>query len=395
GRVVTCENGPVFFNQPRAGLRDGLAPVLMGGGVDRPMESPSSRRRSPKVHAALLALRDRFYPELRGQPPSTEWVGPMAFTPDQLPAIGVLRPGVIVAAGYDGYGGSYTTAAGLAAAQMALDGGAPDWLSEDAFSPRRLTRSEPIFMTEKDGLWRIASSLCRQLEAVDRRISEALTLGAAPVASAVPGQRPPRVSQMLRMTSAELPAVRTVEPELLAPFPAFRPFTHAELATLAASMRRLDLAAGTLLFREGDPGGTCFVVVRGLLDVSIKVRGQPQLLTQLGPGSIVGQRSVIEGEARSSSCSVHRDAVLGEIDSEACEVLLDSGSPLALKLLGALTQGLVEALRNADRTLMRLNTERDSSAGSADWSTRADAISPVGDGLAMRWRVPNALHTPG
>ena len=361
GRVVTCEDGPVFFNQPRAGARAGRAPVLMGGGPDRPMRRPDSRRRSPAVHQELLALRDRFYPELRGQPPTAEWVGPMAFTPDELPAIGVLRPGVIVAAGYNGYGGSYTTAAGLAVAEIALEGRAPDWLPPDVFSPRRLTSGQPIFMSERHGLWRIASALCRQLHAVTRQISEALTLSTEAVASAVPGQHPPRVSQMIGVGDLALALEAAVEPPMLASFAAFRDFTEPELAMLVRSLRRLDLAAGTLLFAEGDPGGTCFVVLRGTIDVSVKVRGQPQLLAQLGPGSIFGQASLIEGEPRTASCSTREPTLLAEIDRIACERLLDDGSPMALKLLAALNAGLVEALRSADRQLMRLEAERDGS----------------------------------
>src|SRR5215471_21479707 len=108
------------------------------------MRNPSSRRRSPQVHARLLGLRDQFYPELQGQPPSAEWVGPMGFTPDQLPAIGFLRPGVIVAAGFNGYGGTYTTAAGQAAAIMSMTDQAPVWAPEDVFSPRRLLHDEPL-----------------------------------------------------------------------------------------------------------------------------------------------------------------------------------------------------------------------------------------------------------
>jgi hypothetical protein len=98
GRIVTSDNGPVFFNQPRDGASYPYAPLLMGGGDDRPMKNPHSRRRSPKVHEQLLKIRDSFYPELKGQPPSAEWIGPMAFTPDGLPCIGCYRPGVIVAA---------------------------------------------------------------------------------------------------------------------------------------------------------------------------------------------------------------------------------------------------------------------------------------------------------
>jgi hypothetical protein len=69
---VTSDNGPVFFNQPRDGALFPHAPLLMGGGDDRPMKNPRSRRRSPKVHKRLLGIRDSFYPELAGQPPSAE-----------------------------------------------------------------------------------------------------------------------------------------------------------------------------------------------------------------------------------------------------------------------------------------------------------------------------------
>ena len=378
GRVVTCEDGPVFFNQPRSGARNGRAPVLLGGGDDRRMQTPSSRRRSWKTHVKLLELRDRFYPELRGQPPSTEWIGPMAFTPDQLPAIGQLRPGVIIAAGYNGYGGTYTTAAGFAAAQIARTGQSPEWLPEDVFSPRRLTHTNPAFMLEQDGLWRIMASLCRQLKSVDRQLSEALALRASPQSSAIHGQRPPRMSRMMSLDAiADVPVA--VAPESLGEFPLLASFTPSDLALLAANMQRLDVSAGTLLFAEGDPGGTCFVVLSGLVDVSISapLTGQPQLIAQLGPGNVFGQMSLIEGEPRAASCSIHRHAVLAELDRAACERLLKRDSPIALKLLAALNQGLVDALRTADRRLMRLEVARESGPTTSSWSAGTPRSVPI------------------
>ena len=68
------------------------------GGDDRPMKNPSSRRRSPAVHARLIALRDSFYPELVGQPPTAEWGSMLAaernnvFTAFFL----VLFPGIMI-----------------------------------------------------------------------------------------------------------------------------------------------------------------------------------------------------------------------------------------------------------------------------------------------------------
>jgi glycine/D-amino acid oxidase-like deaminating enzyme/CRP-like cAMP-binding protein len=351
GRICTCEDGPVFFNQPRTGARNGKAPLLMGGGADRPMKRASSRRRSVRVHRVLIAMRDRFFPELRGQLPSTEWVGPMAFTPDQLPAIGFLRPGVVIAAGYNGYGGSYTTAAGAAAVEMALTSTVPDWTPADVFSPRRLMSAEPIFMTERDSLWRIAASLCRQLKAVNRRISEALTMRDDP-ASAVDVRRSRMMTAIAEPGSAEC-----IAPESLIAFPTFSRFTVDEMRTLLSVMRRWELRKATTLFIEGNAGGSCFIVVSGAVDVSVEINGRYERLARLLPGNVLGQVSLITGEPRSATCTIHRDAVLVELGQEECASLLDTRSPLALKLLAALNEGLISALRGADRQLMKLESE--------------------------------------
>ena len=348
GRVVTSEAGPVFFNQPRGGAAKGRAPLLMGGGADRPMKNPSSRRRSPRVHQLLLELRDRFYPELRGRAPSAEWVGPLAFTPDQLPAIGMLRPGVVIAVACNGYGGSYTTAAGLAAAEMALTGAVPDWVPEDVFTPRRLMSKEPVFMSRRDSVWRIAEALCRQLQAVNRRIADALSLNGGG-AKTIAVRKSRAMSAVAQSGSALL-----IPPELFTAFPTFEDFTIAELQTLLAATQRWELKAGTLLFPEGSPGGTCFIIVSGAVDVSIEVNDQHQLLARLPVGSMFGQVSLVTGEPRSATCTAAADSVLVELERADCARLLASGSPLALKLLGVVNEGLISALRGADRRLLKL-----------------------------------------
>ncbi len=62
--------------------------------------------------------------------------------------------------------------------------------------------------------------------------------------------------------------------------------------------------------------------------------------------------------------------MLAEIHPDACEALLASGSPIALKLLAALNEGLVAALRAADRNLMHLDAGRD-----GEWTAPAMSIT--------------------
>jgi glycine/D-amino acid oxidase-like deaminating enzyme/CRP-like cAMP-binding protein len=351
GRIVTSDTGPVFFNQPREGARDGRAPLIMGGGDDRRMKKPSSRRRSLAIHAHLLALRDGFYPELAGQPPSAEWIGPMAFTPDGLPCIGFLRPGLVIAAGYNGYGGSYTTAAGYAAAEMVTTDSVPDLTPDEIFSPRRLLSDDPLFLTEHKGLWRVAASLCDQLQTVNRRISEALTLQRAePVAAA-------RSSKPISRPPGQSAPTDGIEPQSFKAFPSFSNFSRGELHKLLGVMRRWDLPKDTIIFTEGSPGGTCFIIVSGSVDVSIDARGHQQLLATLPPGSIFGQMSIIENVPRSATCTAHSDVVLLEIEQKQCEQLLKSRSSTAIKFLATLNEGLISALRNADLRLMQIDRQ--------------------------------------
>ena len=346
GRIVTSEEGPVYFNQPREGARKGLAPLLMGGGVDRSTKNPHSRRRSSKTHGLLLRLREQYFPELKQRPFSTEWVGPIAMTPDQLPAVGFLRPGIIIAAGYNGYGGSYCVAAGDAAATMAVTGEVPEWLSQDVFSPVRFALDDPMFLMQRDGLWRVAASLCRQLRVVDRQIAEAFSHGAQ-------GRRRPAPFSKNGEASCD-GAGASVGTDELRRLREFATLTRAEAQQLLGMVRRVDLSRGSVLFEQGSPGRSCFVIVRGEVDVTMQVRGQEQLLVRLQAGSMLGQVSLVEGGPRTATCTAHTDTVLLEMDREPCEKLFATRSALAYKFLTALVEGLIVALRGADRQLMRM-----------------------------------------
>jgi glycine/D-amino acid oxidase-like deaminating enzyme len=350
GRAVTCEEGPVYFNQPRAGAHDGMAPLLLGGGKDRPMRNPSSRRRSPKTHARLLELRDRYFPELRSRPFSTEWIGPIALTPDQLPAMGFLKPGIIIAAGFNGYGGSYCVAAGEAAADMAVSGVVPDWLPEDVFSPQRLLNRTPLFFVETNSLWCYAASLCVQLRAMNRQVLEALKYSSRPFR--------PRQAALAQSGDgngrydATEPAVLPTSLQILKPF---RGFSDEECSEMLPMMRARSARKGEILFEESNPADACFVIVKGAVDVSFDPHGGGKLPTRLGPSSIFGQLALIDGGYSNGTCAVHQDTLLLEMKHDACHQLLARHSPLAYKFLAVLTDGVIDALRIAERQLKRLN----------------------------------------
>lgn len=147
GMTVTEKKGDLYYNFPQStqyvdgqNVRRGMLHV--GGGLDRLAPAPEDLQRSVGVLGLVKAGIDRRFPDTRGQPPSRVWTGPMAFTPDRMPVIGFLRRGadsqsLVVAAGFNGYGGSYCVEAGYTAVEMATTGRVPPEVPEDVFSPHR------------------------------------------------------------------------------------------------------------------------------------------------------------------------------------------------------------------------------------------------------------------
>ena len=83
--------------------------------------------------------------------------------------------------------------------------------------------------------------------------------------------------------------------------PLFAQLPEADLRRLAEKAEPLSLAPGELLIREGDPGDAMYVVVSGELDVTKLTGGNEIELARVGPGTIQGEMSAIEGRPRSAS----------------------------------------------------------------------------------------------
>jgi glycine/D-amino acid oxidase-like deaminating enzyme len=145
GITFTDKDGDIYGSFPKAAqYRDARGDqrgmLLLGGGRDRPGVDPTHLRRSQSVLDLVLKEAAERFPETKRQPPSRVWTGPMAFTPDRLPAVGFLQDGLIVAAGFNGYGGSYCTEVGALVAEMAESKQTPTALPEDIFGPKRLIK---------------------------------------------------------------------------------------------------------------------------------------------------------------------------------------------------------------------------------------------------------------
>jgi len=86
-------------------------------------------------------------------------------------------------------------------------------------------------------------------------------------------------------------------------------------ARLAAAGTRREFATGELLMRQGEPAESLFVILSGKVSV---VREHPDLstpimLATLGPGEIVGEMGLLDGEPRSATVTALEDMVTMEV----------------------------------------------------------------------------------
>ena len=121
------------------------------------------------------------------------------------------------------------------------------------------------------------------------------------------------------------------------------------LATdLFGGAKPVRLKADEVLFLASDPGDGCYRIEEGLLKVSMMSRtGTERILAFMGPGSIVGELSMIDGRPRSAAVVAVRDATLSFLSRAAFEAFAQR-QPEIYKLLVTL---LATRLRDTDTVI--------------------------------------------
>src|SRR4051794_13526769 len=90
--------------------------------------------------------------------------------------------------------------------------------------------------------------------------------------------------------------------ELLGRVALFRDLVPADLEQLAQVAVPRSYEPGEAVFREGDPGDTCYVVRSGSVRVTRRHSdGRVITLAELRPGSIFGELAMFGGETRSAT----------------------------------------------------------------------------------------------
>src|SRR6185312_12222546 len=113
----------------------------------------------------------------------------------------------------------------------------------------------------------------------------------------------------------------------------------------------IELGRGQTLFREGEAASTCYVVVRGALEITGGRDGQRHRIGILGPGRLCGILALIEGERHSMSAAARENAVLFEIGADAFARLFRGDDRLAARFQETVNQELLQSLARTNNHL--------------------------------------------
>lgn len=118
------------------------------------------------------------------------------------------------------------------------------------------------------------------------------------------------------------------------------------------------VAAGTVLFREGELGSTMYVIQKGKVRITRAVGDREALLAVLPAGEFFGEMAIITNSSRSATATVEEDAMLLEIDAATFEAMVRARAEIALRMIKRLAMRLEQANRQIEVLLHRTADHR-------------------------------------
>jgi CRP-like cAMP-binding protein len=114
-----------------------------------------------------------------------------------------------------------------------------------------------------------------------------------------------------------------------------------ELARIAALTTEIEVEAGTVLMRQGEPGHECFVIERGTAKATIRGRRS----VRLGPGEVFGEMALLHDAPRSATVTAETEMSLVVLSSREFSTLIEDVPSVRRKVMAAAAARLRDAER--------------------------------------------------
>ena len=142
-------------------------------------------------------------------------------------------------------------------------------------------------------------------------------------------------------------------------------FTTAEVQLLSHFMEVYRAPTDVEIIREGEGGDFMMMLIEGRVEVRKQDRwNTPQLIALVEPGRILGEMSMIDGEARFATCVAVEPVLVAVLDRASLARIIVEQPMLGAKVLMELVLMLSQRLRaTSDRLMQLLDEQGQRSAG--------------------------------
>lgn len=130
----------------------------------------------------------------------------------------------------------------------------------------------------------------------------------------------------------------------------FFPFMdRKDLADVPCYLKRREVKAGEVLFREGDPCDYLAYIVAGSLEIrkQTEFQGKQFILGLYGEGSLVGELCILDAVPRQVTATAKEDSTLIVLSRENFEKMLSDYPELGVKFLKGLLLAVSIRLRKS------------------------------------------------
>lgn len=142
--------------------------------------------------------------------------------------------------------------------------------------------------------------------------------------------------------------------EVLSKFRLFAGFKDEELETLLSLSDFESFSSGETIVSEGETGHCMYVILSGLVQVTVKSPGEPVLLATLESGDFFGELALVDDGPRSASVTAVEQTHVLQITRTVLSVLAGVQPAGAIHLLGAIGRSLVNRLRAGNQKYLDL-----------------------------------------
>jgi CRP-like cAMP-binding protein len=157
--------------------------------------------------------------------------------------------------------------------------------------------------------------------------------------------------------------------QVLRSLPTFAPWSTEAINGLLLRARKVRFFQGDILFREGEPGNSLFVVLEGQIMVSLQAGDRAVELSREGPGAILGEMALIDPGPRSATATALTAGTTLGLSAAELGALQSEDPALASALLRAFTRVLASRVRDADTRIAAMAEGWPSEQSAVVWRT--------------------------